>query len=42
MKHCIILLTGVLMAGCAGKVNGPCDIYEKYGAECVAAHSTTR
>ena len=30
------------MAGCAGQVNGPCDIYEKYGAECVAAHSTTR
>ena len=42
MRHCIILLTGVLLAGCAGKVKGPCDIYEKYGTECVAAHSTTR
>lgn len=41
-KTTIILLTGVLLTGCAGKVNGPCDIYEKYGAECVAAHSTTR
>lgn len=42
MKHCIILLTGVLLAGCAGKINGPCDFYEKYGVKCVAAHSTTR
>ena len=42
MKHCFILLTGLLLAGCAGKVQGPCDIYEKYGVECVAAHSTTR
>ena len=42
MKHCFILLTGLLLAGCTGKVQGPCDIYEKYGAECVAAHSTTR
>jgi len=42
MKHCIILLTGLLLAGCVGKVKGPCDIYEKYGVECVAAHSTTR
>ena len=42
MKHCIILLTGVLLAGCAGKIKGPCDIYEKYGVKCVAAHSTTR
>ena len=36
-KFTIILLAGVLLAGCASKVNGPCDIYEKYGAECVAA-----
>ena len=42
MKHCYILLTGVLLAGCVGKIKGPCDIYEKYGTECVAAHSTTR
>jgi len=42
MRHCIILLTGVILAGCTGKAVGPCDIYEKYGAECVAAHSTTR
>jgi len=42
MRHCIILLTGVILAGCVGKVKGPCDIYEKYGVECVAAHSTTR
>jgi hypothetical protein len=42
MKKCIILLTSVLLAGCTGKVMGPCDIYEEYGVECVAAHSTTR
>ena len=42
MKHCIFLLTGMLLASCTGNINGPCDIFEKYGAECVAAHSTTR
>ncbi len=31
-----------MLAGCTGKVKGPCDIYEKFGTECVAAHSTTR
>ena len=32
----------LVLAGCSAKDAGPCDIYEKYGAECVAAHSTTR
>ena len=31
-----------MLAGCTGKVKGPCDIYENFGTECVAAHSTTR
>lgn len=42
MKRLTIILAGIALANCAGKVNGPCDIYEKYGTECVAAHSTTR
>lgn len=42
MKRVTILLAGIALASCAGKVQGPCDIYEKYGTECVAAHSTTR
>ena len=43
MKNYSILIAAALMlAGCTGKVKGPCDIYEKFGTECVAAHSTTR
>lgn len=43
MKNYSILITATLMlAGCTGKVKGPCDIYENFGTECVAAHSTTR
>ena len=43
MKNYSILIAATLMlAGCTGKVKGPCDIYEKFGTECVAAHSTTR
>ena len=37
-----LLGIALVLAGCSGKVAGPCDIYEKYGTECVAAHSTTR
>jgi len=33
----------LLLAGCAGSYpEGPCDIYNAGGTECVAAHSTTR
>ena len=43
MKNYSILITATLMlAGCTGKVKGPCDIYENFGTKCVAAHSTTR
>lgn len=43
MKNYSILIAAALMlAGCTGKVKGPCDIYEKFGTDCVAAHSTTR
>ena len=43
MKNYSILIAAALMlAGCTGKVKGPCDIYEKFGTKCVAAHSTTR
>jgi len=35
-------LAAIALASCAGKVEGPCDIYEAYGTPCVAAHSTTR
>ena len=43
MKNYSILIAAALMlAGCTGKVKGPCDIYENFGTKCVAAHSTTR
>lgn len=43
MKNYSILIAAALMlVGCTGRVKGPCDIYEKYGTKCVAAHSTTR
>lgn len=43
MKNYSILIAAALMlSGCTGKVKGPCDIYEKFGTKCVAAHSTTR
>ena len=43
MRHYSIYIAAILvLASCSGKVKGPCDIYEKYGTECVAAHSTTR
>lgn len=44
MKTCLIpalLLLGVA-ASCTKVPEGPCDIYESYGYDCVAAHSTTR
>lgn len=43
MRHIQLFAAGLALAcltGCGPK--GPCDIYEKYGTECVAAHSTTR
>ena len=43
MKHYFIHIAAIiLLASCNSKVEGPCDIYEKYGTKCVAAHSTTR
>ncbi|MBR5706825.1 MAG: lamin tail domain-containing protein [Bacteroidaceae bacterium] len=43
MRHYSIYIAAILvLASCSGRVKGPCDIYEKYGTECVAAHSTTR
>lgn len=41
-KYYILIAAALMLAGCTGKVKGPCDIYEKFGTECVAAHSTTR
>ena len=41
-KYSILIAAALMLAGCTGKVKGPCDIYEKFGTECVAAHSTTR
>lgn len=44
MKTCLIpalLLLGVA-SSCTKVPEGPCDIYESYGYDCVAAHSTTR
>ena len=42
MKNKTLLGILLVLASCNGKDAGPCDIYEKYGTECVAAHSTTR
>ncbi|MBR5158779.1 MAG: lamin tail domain-containing protein [Bacteroidaceae bacterium] len=43
MRHYSIYIAAILvLASCNGKIKGPCDIYENYGTECVAAHSTTR
>ena len=43
MKHYYIHIAAILLlASCSGRVKGPCDIYEEFGTECVAAHSTTR
>lgn len=42
LQHLTIALAALALASCAGKVEGPCDIYEAYGTPCVAAHSTTR
>ena len=41
-NYLTLALAALVLAGCAGKVEGPCDIYEAYGTPCVAAHSTTR
>lgn len=41
-KYSILIAAALMLAGCTGKVKGPCDIYEKFGTKCVAAHSTTR
>jgi len=40
----LIFSSAILLAIAAscGNPEGPCDIYESYGAPCVAAHSTTR
>ena len=32
----------LVLVSCSDDIKGPCDIYQKYGTECVAAHSTTR
>ena len=43
MRHYSIYIAAILvLASCSGRIKGPCDIYEDYGTECVAAHSTTR
>ena len=43
MKRLLVPIAVLLLASCDGdSVKGPCDIYKKYGIECVAAHSTTR
>ncbi|MBP5646206.1 MAG: lamin tail domain-containing protein [Bacteroidaceae bacterium] len=41
-KYSILIAAALMLAGCTGKVKGPCDIYEQFGTKCVAAHSTTR
>ena len=42
MKQIAVVLAGMALAACGCTADGPCDIYEKYGTQCVAAHSTTR
>jgi len=43
MKHYFFHIAAIVaFASCSGNIKGPCDIYEEYGTECVAAHSTTR
>lgn len=42
MRFFPAIIAAMALAGCGGRSEGPCDIYEKYGTECVAAHSTTR